>query len=299
MVDPAQSIFGTYYLSPLRKSLLAMADHMPAHKLGRWAVSLLRKSALAGKAEPLDIVAASGLKLRLYPYGNRCEKRMIAGPHHWDAPERGALVKALEASASELGDKRPFVFLDVGANVGLYSLTLWSAAKQRNLPFKAYAIEPDTINAQRLLFNVQASGADIAHIPFAVGGEAGQARMVGGETNRGEVRIEPGSNNQLGSDALDMAVQGTVTIKTLVDITSDHHLDYIDAMKVDVEGHDFAALNAFFMQAPEKLWPKLLVIETGRGASKVLDLCLTNGYTTQKRTQINAILVRSEAPDLQ
>ncbi len=295
MIDPAQTTFGTHRLSSLRNTLLALADHMPANKLGRWIVSLLRKSALLGCSEPFDIVAASGLKLRLYPFGNRCEKRMIAGPHHWDACERGALLGALKANASNINENKPFVFLDVGANVGLYSLTLWVAADQRGLPFKAYAIEPDRINAQRLLYNAQASGADIIHIPFAVGGEAGEARMVGGETNRGEVRIESPStapNARQIASVQNGAVE-TVTIKTLAEITSEHHLDYIDAMKVDVEGHDFAALKAFFEQASSSLWPKLLVIETGRGESKVLDLCLSNGYTLQKRTQINAILERS------
>lgn len=97
-----------------------------------------------------------------------------------------------------------------------------------------------------------------------------KALAVGGEQSRGEVWIAE------------------------ADIVDTQHVDKIDAMKVDVEGHDFAALQAFFQQAPKTMWPKLLIIETGRGPSKVLELCVTNGYSLDRRTRINAILTLSD-----
>lgn len=285
MTDTISPVFGTYSLPALRGALLGFCNSAADNKLGRWYVSLLRKTALAGLSGPFDITTPEGLNLRLHPFSNRCEKRMIAGSHLWDAPERAALVEAIHGKTSP----DPFIFFDVGANVGLYSLTSWKAAKDAGKVLKAFAVEPDDTNAGRLCFNTQASHADIVHIPFAVGGSSGVGKAVGGERNRGEVRIAEA--DKLSDNDTD---DGAIIIKTLADIVDNQHVDEIDAMKVDVEGHDFAALEAFFQQARKTMWPKLLIIETGRGPSKVLELCVANGYSLDRRTQINAILTLSD-----
>lgn len=285
MTDTISPVFGTYSLPALRGALLGFCNSAADNKLGRWYVSLLRKTALVGLSGPFDLTTPQGLNLRLYPFSNRCEKRMIAGSHLWDAPERAALVEAIHGKISS----DPFIFFDVGANVGLYSLTSWKAAKDAGKVLKAFAIEPDDINGGRLCFNTQASHADIVHIPFAVGGSSGVGKAVGGEKNRGEVRIAE-ADKPSDNDTDD----GAIIIKTLADIVDNQHVDEIDAMKVDVEGHDFAALETFFQQAPKTMWPKLLIIETGRGPSKVLELCVANGYSLDRRTQINAILTLSD-----
>lgn len=286
MTNTNAPVFGTFGLPPLRRALLGFGNSAAGNKLGRWYVSLLRKTALAGLSGPFDITTPQGLNLRLHPFSNRCEKRMIAGSHLWDAPERAALVQAIQNKVSS----DPFIFFDVGANVGLYSLTSWKAAKDAGKVLKAFAVEPDEINAARLSFNTRASEADIVHIPYAVGGNSGIGKSIGGDKNRGEVRISE-------ADALSdkaAAAADAIIIKTLADIIDSQHVDEIDAMKVDVEGHDFAALEAFFKQAPKTMWPKLLIIETGRGPSKVLELCVANGYSLDRRTQINAILTLSD-----
>ena len=219
MTDTNSPVFGTYSLPALRGALLDLCNSAADNKLGRWYISLLRKTALAG----------------------------------------------------------------------LYSPTSWKAAKDAGKVLKAFAVEPDDTNGGRLCFNTQASHADIVHIPFAVGGSSGVGKAVGGETNRGEVRIAE-ADKPSDSDTDD----GAIIIKTLADIVDNQHVDEIDAMKVDVEGHDFAALEAFFQQALKTMWPKLLIIETGRGPSKVLELCVANGYSLDRRTQINAILTLSD-----
>jgi len=285
MTDTISPVFGTYGLPALRVALLDLCNSAADNKLGRWYVSLLRKTALAGLSGPFDITTAQGLNLRLHPFSNRCEKRMIAGSHLWDAPERAALVEAINGKISP----DSFIFFDVGANVGLYFLTSWKAAKDAGKVLKAFAVEPDDTNGGRLCFNTQASNADTVHIPFAVGGSSGVGKAVGGETNRGEVRITE-ADRPSDNDTDD----GAIIIKTLADIVDNQHVDAIDAMKVDVEGHDFAALETFFQQARKTMWPKLLIIETGRGSSKVLELCVANGYSLDRRTQINAILTLSD-----
>ncbi len=260
-----------------------MADITPAGKPGRLGSSLMRRLSLMGNGRgtdgPHDIKVAEGVNARLYPASNRCEKRAFAGVHHWDSAERSALDAALQESSGQ-----PFVFMDVGANVGLYSLFLHASARNLGRTVKIIAIEPDTINRSRLEFNCLASKAAIDIEAVAIAGQSGKGHLSGGDNNRGEVAL---------SD-MDGADSTPVQLETLDEVAARHDLSYIDAMKVDIEGHDYAALEAFFANAPRTLWPKLLIIETGRGKNvPVLDLVLSNDYQLQMRSGINAILTRS------
>src|ERR1044072_4231103 len=63
-----------------------------------------------------------GMRLRLYALGNGCEKNALFTPQMFDVMERGILADAI-------GRKRDgFAFVDIGANVGLYSLFVASCA---------------------------------------------------------------------------------------------------------------------------------------------------------------------------
>ena len=256
---------------------------MPDTKFGRLAISAFRKLAFRGIADPFDISVMQGVKARLYPRSNRCEKRAFAGVQIWDAVERQALSGALDIAPS-----KPFVFLDVGANVGLYSLILAAHAKAQNKSIRIIAFEPDPINRARFKFNIKASNANISVLPYAVSDKAGEGYMGGGDSNRGEARLQNGkSHNQ------------PVQIKTLYGVCKTEKLTHIDAMKVDIEGHDERALGAFFSSAPDTLWPHLLVLETGRAhstaqATSLLEMCAAHGYTITKRAGINSVLHLNE-----
>jgi len=67
-------------------------------------------------------------------------------------------------------------------------------------------------------------------------------------------------------------------------------LTYIDAMKLDIEGHDFKALSTFFEDAPKGLHPNLIIAEVGVLPNPpLIELCKANGYSEVKRTSLNAI----------
>ncbi len=275
MTNPAPK-FGHYALPEGREALRLRADKCGDSRLGRWGISYWRKRAFKGLDGPFDVTVLPGVKARLYPRTNRCEKRVFAGQHIWDAPERAALLGALENSTSA-----PFVFFDVGANVGLYSLMLAAKAREIDCDALITAIEPDTTNRSRFEFNIGASGANITVLPYAISDEEGEGVMGGGEVNRGEVKLQSG------------AAGTSVLIKTLYTVCKAAGISHIDAMKVDIEGHDLRALTAFFKDAPQTLWPRLLILETGRGATTpLLELCAARGYTIHTRTGINSILVR-------
>ncbi len=267
--------FNYHALPPRREALRRKADTMPDTKFGRATISAIRKLAFRGLQDPFDITVMPGVNARLYPRSNRCEKRAFAGVQIWDAVEREVLSKALDNSTSA-----PFVFLDVGANIGLYSLILAAHAKAKTKPLQIFAFEPDPVNRSRFEFNIKASNADITVLPYAVSDEAGEGYMGGGDSNRGEARLASGDTGNT-----------KVQIKTLYEVCKAKNLSHIDAMKVDIEGHDERALGAFFKAAPKTLWPRLLILETGREATtSLLEMCALRGYTLTKRAGINSVL---------
>jgi FkbM family methyltransferase len=247
----------------------------PSRKLA----SLARRLCLVGRADPVDAELFPGVSARLHPRSNRCEKVAFAGPQFWDPGERRALAAAIRAS----DPARPFVFADVGANVGFYSLFAERVARDAGRAIRILAVEPDEVNRGRLEANLGFNGIDsVTVLPVAVSGTSGHGRMAGGEINRGERQLLA----QAGIDGL--------RVVTLTEALAEAGLDRLDAMKLDIEGHDEAALRRFLAEAPAALRPSLLIVEAGRkGDAPVLALCLRNGYSVQTRAGLNAVLKRT------
>lgn len=274
--------FGTYALPPAREAWRKKADEHKDTRLGRALISRARKKALAGEGGPFDVEVDAGVFARLYPSGNRCEKRAFAGVQVWDLPERLALKSAI-ADKTET----PFVFLDVGANVGLYSLYVNAYARQAARPSRIIAIEPGVETCARLEANIAASKAEVQIIRAAVSDAPGTGHLGGGDINRGEAKLSAQSGET-----------ETVVIDTLPRIARTLGLTRIDAMKLDVEGHDLKALTTFFEDASTKLHPDLLILETGREAvSPLIELCLANDYVVVQRTKLNTILKKAPPQD--
>ncbi len=93
---------------------------------------------------------------------------------------------------------RPDVFLDIGANIGLYSCTL---LKNGSVP-RAILFEPDRTNLVHLRANLLINGllglADIHEV--AVGDVAGRSRLVPGSIDGGFSRIVGDGNAGAGYD---------------------------------------------------------------------------------------------------
>ncbi|MCA1243255.1 FkbM family methyltransferase [Stappia stellulata] len=277
--------FGAHAFSGPLESLRRMAALMPKNRLGRICVSAIRRLVVRGRPGPFDVEVFPSVRARLYPASNRCEKRAVAGVQLFDFGERMALREACLSSSSA-----PFVFVDLGANVGLYSLWMVSVAREANRPFQGLAVEPDPETRARLEDNLAASGASdiVAVAPVAVGETAGRGAIVTHGQNRGEHMVRAAE----ASDA------DTVEILTVQEICARHGVSRIDAMKIDLEGHDEGALRGLFSGAPDTLWPQLIVVEAGKGADlpPVVRLCLDNGYRLDRRTRLNALLTRASRP---
>jgi FkbM family methyltransferase len=227
---------------------------------------------LAGREDPIDVEPFQGQRARLHPRDNLSEKRVFGAVQFWDPVEREALSALIASGPSG----QPFVFVDAGANVGLYTLFARSASAGR--PFRGLAIEPDTENRRRLAFNLTASGADdVAVSPMALSDVAGEARLAGHGDNRGQVA--------LGDEGV------LVPTAPLAQVIAEAGLERIDALKIDIEGMEKPVLGAYLSSVPQDNWPELVILETVRGGpTPALDLCVEHGYQVATRARMNAVL---------
>ena len=273
--------FGTYALPADREKWRLRASDYPDTRIGRAMISRCRKKALAKETGPFDVEIDGGIKARLYPLENRCEKRAFAGMQHWDRHERESLTRAVKDSTAQ-----PFVFLDIGANVGIYSLHVHAVGLEANLPTRILAIEPSMETCGRLENNIKANAAAIQIIRAAVSDKPGSGHLASGGDNRGEAHLSTRTAGETGE---------AVIIDTLPRICRANGLTKIDAMKVDIEGHDLKAMTTFFEDAVPALHPQLLILETGKdAASPLIELCLSQGYRVTERTGLNTILVKDK-----
>jgi len=280
--NPVEIPFGRFSLSSWREGLRRLAGHLPRNGLGRRMRSVTRRLATVGIREPYDIEVFPEVRARIYPNSNVCEKRVFAAPQLYDWPERHALSAAIADSTAT-----PFIFVDLGANVGVYTLWMISEARRLGRPLKALAVEPDPETFGRLTTNLALSAADEASaLQCAVGAREMRGHVVGHADNRGQHRVttEP---VQEGAES--------VAVLPLHSICVQHGLDRIDAMKVDLEGVDDDVLSAFFAAAPQGLWPRWLVVEVGKQSdAPVIDRCRQHDYRLHERTKLNAIFCKRE-----
>ena len=122
-----QSPFGSHAPGRLDRAVLAVTRSLPVNWLGLRLAILLRRIVTMRHKGAFDI-ELWGLRLRLHPLGNGCEKNALFTPQMYDVAERGVLAEAIAQRLAAGGD---FTFVDVGASVGLYSLFVAARAGKR------------------------------------------------------------------------------------------------------------------------------------------------------------------------
>lgn len=277
--DPMSAPFGAFALPDLEERFRRLPMSLPFDGLRRGAETVVRRTLMSGGRDIADVEVFPGQFARLHLRDNRCEKRVFAGARTWDNAERGEIRNRIAAH----GGNPPFVFVDAGANAGLYSLSVLSDAATMDRPVRVVAIEPDRENRRRLEFNLRASQADrVTVMPCALGAEAGEALLVQSGKNRGEVHVETGGEGE------------RVVMRPLHAVLDEAGIDRVDVMKIDIEGFEEPVLGAFFATAPRPMWPDMILIETRHEAAihdGAAGLCLAQGYTLARQMRQNAVLV--------
>jgi FkbM family methyltransferase len=270
--------FGALAPNPFDRAIMALTGRMPDNWAGLKLAMALRRlvTMRMEKAAALD-VERWRLRMRLHPRDNGCEKNLLFTPQMYEPPEREELAREIAGVTG-----RPFVFVDIGANVGLFSLFVASTARAARI----LAIEPEPGNFARLAFNIAANpGLPITPLALALGETEGTASIMLNARDRGGTRM-----------VADGAQAGGVEVRCrpLLAVIAEAGLTGIDALKIDVEGAEDKVLVPFFRDAPAELWPRLIVIEdsSAEWSTDLFALLASKGYHASSRSRQNVMLRR-------
>lgn len=142
------------------------------------------------------------------------------------------------------------VFLDVGANIGFWSLRFAHVFPEASV----YAIEANPSTYNILCENIQLNNfCNIKPIHVGVFNEFGVLPLYLNNTgNRGGDTFIP-------TNGRNTCVM--VPTKPLISIINDYNIPRIDAIKIDIEGLEEKTLECFFREAPRNLWPHFICAE--------------------------------------
>jgi FkbM family methyltransferase len=272
-----RSAFGHYQPGGFARAILTLTRRCSASWAGKRVAFFLRGLAVrALRGRPLD-VEAMGARMRLYPYNNVCEKRILFTPQYFDEAERDLLKQRLKAD---------FVFIDIGANIGGYTLF---AAALAGPGARVVAIEPQTEIFERLVFNIRQNDfPSVKALNCAVADREGEITLFVASRNRGETSMSILNAESGGA-------QIRVPAKTLAAIVQEEGFQRIDAIKLDVEGAEDVVLEPFLRDMPAGLWPRLLLMEYSheRPTSDLPRLLDERGYREILRTRTNVAYERT------
>ena len=272
-----RSPFGTYRAEGFVRSAWKLADRHDLSASLRKRIRALVARVFKG---PYDL-EADGLKFRIYPGENYDDRKMIAKGR---LPER-AEHKLLER---HLGHGK--VFVDVGANIGSY--TVFAARHGASV----VAVEANPQTAEKLTFNVAANGFDDVTI---------RNTAVGPREDVLELWLEP-SNCGFATFVKDLTTGQwagdwtpvKVRVQPLTAVLDDAGIRRIDILKLDVEGFEDRVLLPFLRHAEESLWPRVILLEINCRPYWSED-CLaeleSRGYRVTGRTNDNMVFELQDA----
>jgi len=222
-----------------------------------------------------------GHRIRLFPDHNVCERKALLRPDRMDRNEYAFL-------RAQLARPRP-VFVDVGANAGLYSLY---AALNAGEGARILAIEPNAALLARFAFNLRlarkaqyaAPEIDVATACVAVGDHDGEGLLS--------------TSGDEGSRSLSGTGSGRpVQVRRLAALLAEHAIGKITVLKIDVEGYEDRVLPPYLAEVPQDHWPDAIIIEHVYRSSWSVDcvaLCQGHGYRVCGVTNNNTLLARAD-----
>jgi FkbM family methyltransferase len=169
--------------------------------------------------------------------------------------------------------KEGMVILDVGANIGYYTLQFARAAGAKG---RVYAFEPDPENFKLLQKNVQLNGyTNVILIPKAVSDVTGTLKLYSSPENKGDHKIYDSGE----------ARQPINIESTRLDDYFEAQKTPVDLIKMDIQGAEYRALlgtQGVLRRNPHatvvtEFWPSGLK-RSGASAAGFLDLLLAQEF---------------------
>jgi FkbM family methyltransferase len=269
-IENASVEWGTYAPRGATKRILTICSALPNNHWIFYSLTKALRTFIKRSPARFYDVEAHGLRLRLLNHGNYSDTKLLFSPQFYDQEELNWLCEQLGQGGT---------FLDVGGNIGGYSLVV---AKRLGPKVSVHTVEPDADLCQRILFNVQQNGLRVRLHATALSDYEGAGHLNRSEKQSGE--------NALTSTASNMSVGVPVT--TLLKLCNAAGIDGIRALKIDIEGHEYPVLKKFFEDADRTLWPRAMVIEHTHEKGNLSNLLQRMEYEVVRRTKRNLLLVR-------
>ena len=271
--------FGTFEPSTQIKKKIQWCHRLPANWLGKQIAQLLRKQVLNQAKMPLDLTF-DHVKLRCHLTDNVSERGYVFMPWRWDVIERQVMLDALPSEG---------VFIDIGANVGIYSAI---ATTHLNRLGTVVAIEPNPPVFERLKFNLESTREGLSEQPrieniqTGISDQAGSFDLFLDEDNLGASSLaekNPTSNRKQSS------IQ--IACQTLLQVIDDKKLSRVDVIKCDIEGSEDRALIPFLIEAPHHLLPHCFIFENNQNQwqGDLLEILKERNYIQTHQTRLNYI----------
>ncbi|TYC49529.1 FkbM family methyltransferase [Rhodobacterales bacterium] len=193
---------------------------------------------------PYDM-EADGLKFRIYPGENYDDRKILA---------KGRLPEREEHRLLEPHLGKNKVFVDVGANIGSYSIFAAGLGAQ------VVSIEANPQTADKLRFNVALNDpGNVTIVNTAVGARDDTLPLWQEPSNCGFATfVEDLTTGEWAGDWSPTFVK----VRPLTAIADEQGLSRIDVLKVDVEGFEDRVVLPFLRHADRTLWPRVILLET-------------------------------------
>ena len=219
----------------------------------------------------LDLIY-SGLNIRLSPFGNTIESKILLSSKIREEIELNEVKKAVRNKG---------VFIDVGANVGYYSLFAAKFGAKKIISF-----EPNPVLCKRFKKNIELNKFEerINLFECALGDKKGNTRL---HLNKNDIGSSSLLKNSLSTNFIN------VEVFSLIEILETEDIKKIDALKIDVEGFEDKIMKTFFQKSNTKLYPKIVIVEDSAQNLWKWDMIswmYQHGYKFVKKSKSNLIL---------
>lgn len=264
---------------PLTNALLGLSRHTP---LGRGARrKRIAKLVRALNDEALDVPLYDG-RARLHVHDNNSEIKALLSPKRFARQEYEFCRQNMPPAGG--------VFLDIGANAGVFSLFVASLMQSGTL----IAAEPQPEMFARLTTNFHtmnpglAERLDLHLIQAALGAENGSVSLSVPDS-LGQASARP----IIGASRIEVAMR---PMHALIEMAG---VEKLDLVKIDVEGFEDSVLFPYFESAPAAIWPRAIVMEhcnAGLWEHDCIALLKGHGYRAIRQDRTNILLVHGTAP---
>ncbi|MFL2815513.1 MAG: FkbM family methyltransferase [Alphaproteobacteria bacterium] len=264
------SEFGAHKPSLLVSLIIKITRSLGKNWFSKRLIFFLRRVALNFSGECIDTELFQG-QARLYTKGNICEKRALFSPQIFESFERDFI-----SSYAKDGS----IFIDIGSNIGLYSLSVGARYKDFTNT-KIHSIEPHPNLFKRLHFNTSLNkDFPIKIHNLAIMDKNEEFNLKTNETNLGQTMI---------SDDGQIKVIG----KKLNTFLKEKNINKISALKIDVEGNEEKVLIPFLKEENKKLFPKIIIIERNDNLwdGDLIKTLNNFNFRIYKKTKMNYILI--------